>query len=178
MDLPSANTLNELSPEAFAAALAPVVEGAPGFLRHLAAARPFGSDEELLTAAREVAHAMPEADRIELLNAHPRMGAAPQVGPGLGPDEQVPGGDGSPEEPAYVGEELAALNEIYESRFGFRFVVFVAGRPREEMIPLIETALHGDRDTELRRGVEEALYITADRWAHMRGASSGTVEPD
>ena len=64
---------------------------------------------------------------------------------------------------AWIGEELTALNEAYESLFGFRFVVFVAGRPRADIIPLIERALHADRDEELRRGLDDVVLIASDR---------------
>ena len=64
----------------FTAAMAPLFEGAPGFLWRLAAARPFGSAERLFERARELAHAMPEPHQVELVDAHPRLGAPPGVG--------------------------------------------------------------------------------------------------
>ena len=51
------------------------------------------------------------------------------------------------------------LNELYQQRFGFRYVIFVAGRPRDEIVPLIEHALVNDREVELRRAVDDAIYI-------------------
>jgi 2-oxo-4-hydroxy-4-carboxy--5-ureidoimidazoline (OHCU) decarboxylase len=66
-------------------------------------------------------------------------------------------------------EELAMLNELYEERFGFRYVIFVAGRPRDEIVPLLEHALVNDRDVELRRAVDDAIYIAGDRLRRMRG---------
>jgi 2-oxo-4-hydroxy-4-carboxy--5-ureidoimidazoline (OHCU) decarboxylase len=69
--------LNDLSEDAFADEVAPLFEGARGFLRRLAATRPFDSDHAFLATAREVARTMPEADQIELLNAHPPLGADP-----------------------------------------------------------------------------------------------------
>ena len=56
-------------------------------------------------------------------------------------------------------EELAMLNELYQQRFGFRYVIFVAGRPRDEIVPLLERALVNDREVELRRAVDDAIYI-------------------
>ena len=69
--------LNDLSEDAFADEVAPLFEGARGFLQRLAEARPFDSDHAFLATAREVARTMPEADQVELLNAHPRLGADP-----------------------------------------------------------------------------------------------------
>jgi 2-oxo-4-hydroxy-4-carboxy-5-ureidoimidazoline decarboxylase len=66
-------------------------------------------------------------------------------------------------------EELAMLNELYEQRFGFRYVVFVAGRPKTEIVPLLERALLSDREAELRRAVDDAIYIAGDRLRRLRG---------
>ena len=45
--------------------------------------------------------------------------------------------------------ELAELNRAYEERFGFRFVVFVAGRPRREIVPVLRERLERTREQEL-----------------------------
>ncbi len=52
-------------------------EGAPRFLDRLEAAGPFESTDLLFHVARDIAHAMPEDDQIELIDAHPRLGAPP-----------------------------------------------------------------------------------------------------
>jgi 2-oxo-4-hydroxy-4-carboxy--5-ureidoimidazoline (OHCU) decarboxylase len=66
-------------------------------------------------------------------------------------------------------EELAMLNEVYASRFGFRFVVFVAGRPLSSIGPLIEAAMRNDRSAELARGIDDVIDIAADRLGQQRG---------
>lgn len=154
--------------DAFGSALGRLFEGAPAFVRRLSEARPFESEEELIEAARATAREMPEKEQIELLNSHPRIGADPTAVSDLSRREQgadaPPGGDDS-----WIGEELTALNEAYESHFGFRFVVFVAGRPRADMIPLLERALHAERDEELRRGLDDVVLIASDRMDSLRG---------
>ena len=163
----SIDDLNDLSADAFADEVAPLFEGAGGFLRRLAAARPFDSYHSFLATAREVARTMPEADQIELLNAHPTLGGDSALVSAASFDEQ---GYGSPEEDGQpVLEELAMLNEVYEGRFGFRYVVFVAGRPPSAMGPLIEAAMRNDRAAELARGLDEVVEIAGDRLGRMRG---------
>ena len=166
MDLPAADALSDLSADAFADALAPLFEGAPRFLHRLAGARPFDSDEALVGAAREVAATAPEDELIELLDAHPRIGADPGAMSELSRGEQE---DGTSSDEG-LAQELSDLNAIYERRFGFRYVVFVAGRPRTEILPLMEVALRNERDAELRRGVDDAIFIAADRLRSIRGA--------
>jgi len=174
MGFPSPAELNDLPVEAFAEELAPLFEGAAGFLGRLAAARPFEDDRELLEAAREVARTMPDADQIELLNAHPRIGAGPATvsaasfeEQGYGDEDAAPE-DGAPDVDPLV-EELAMLNDVYEGRFGFRFVVFVAGRPLAAIAPLIEAAMRNDRQAELGRGLDDVIDIAADRLGRLRG---------
>ena len=174
MSLPSIAELNELGPSELAATLAPLFEGAPRFLGRLADARPFESDEALIGAAREVAASAPQDELIELLDAHPRIGAATGV---MSPLSQAEQDDGAPDEGPLI-EELAMLNDVYESRFGFRYVVFVAGRPRAAIAPLIETAIRNEREAELRRGVADAIYIAADRLLAFRGLDSESMELD
>ena len=69
--------LDGLDDVACAAALAPLFEGAPQFLARLAAKRPFGDEDVLFSQARAIAHLMPEPEQLELIDAHPRLGAPP-----------------------------------------------------------------------------------------------------
>jgi 2-oxo-4-hydroxy-4-carboxy-5-ureidoimidazoline decarboxylase len=159
--------LNELDADSFATSLARLFEGAPRFVRRLADERPFESEDELFDVARATAREMPEDEQIELLNSHPRLGADPAALSDVSRREQ--GDDPQDGDRAWVGEELTALNEAYESLFGFRFVVFVAGRPRADLIPLLERALHASRDEELRRGLDDVVLIASDRLDTLRG---------
>jgi 2-oxo-4-hydroxy-4-carboxy--5-ureidoimidazoline (OHCU) decarboxylase len=168
MPLPTIQELNALDADAFASTLVPLFEGAPRLLRRLAEARPFETEEDLFGAARAVARQMPQEEQVELLDAHPRIGADPSTMSAMSHAEQ--GHDAPADAQAWIGEELTALNEAYESLFGFRFVVFVAGRPRADIIPILEMALHADRDEELRRGLDDVVLIAADRWHAMQGA--------
>ena len=74
---PSIDVLDVLSPGTFAAAVSPLFEGAPRFLGRLAMARPFGTLDQFYAGARRIAHAMPVAEQLELIDAHPRLGAPP-----------------------------------------------------------------------------------------------------
>jgi 2-oxo-4-hydroxy-4-carboxy--5-ureidoimidazoline (OHCU) decarboxylase len=165
----SIDDLNELSADAFADEVAPLFEGARGFLERLAAARPFDSDHAFLATAREVARTMPEADQVELLNAHPPLGSDPAAVSPSSFEEQGYATPDEDDERQPILEELAMLNEVYEGRFGFRYVVFVAGRPLSAMGPLIEAAMRNDRDAELGRGLDDVIDIAADRLGRLRG---------
>jgi len=168
MGYPSTATLNGLSADEFVDEVAPLFEGGRGFLQRLAAARPFSSDHAFLTTAREVARTMPEAEQTELLNAHPAIGAdADAISPASFEEQgygEPAGDDADP-----VAAELAMLNEVYEQRFGFRYVVFVAGRPRSAISELMEASMRNDRQAELARGLDDLVAIAADRLGRLRG---------
>ena len=168
MGFPSAADLNALSDGDFADEVSPLFEGAEAFLGRLAAARPFDSDHELMAKAREVARTMPEPDQIELLNAHPPLGADPESVSAASFEEQGFESDDEAQGQVVL-DELAMLNEVYEQRFGFRFVVFVAGRPLSSITPLMEAAMRNDRPAELARGLDEVIDIAADRLGRLRG---------
>jgi 2-oxo-4-hydroxy-4-carboxy--5-ureidoimidazoline (OHCU) decarboxylase len=60
--------------------------------------------------------------------------------------------------------ELAELNAAYEERFGFRFVVFVNGRPRRAIVPVLRERLRRTREEELATAVDELVQIAVNRW--------------
>jgi 2-oxo-4-hydroxy-4-carboxy--5-ureidoimidazoline (OHCU) decarboxylase len=163
-----------LTARAFTSAMAPLFEGAPGFLWRLAAARPVASAEGLFSRARDLAHAMPEPLQLELVDAHPRLGAPPASVSAMSFREQgydQAAADDLAAEAARerdrVAAELDRLNREYEGTFGFRYCVFVAGRPRSELLPDMAAALARERDSELHRALDAVVDIATDRYRSL-----------
>ena len=158
--------LDAMSPSAFLATVERLFERAPRFTARLVEARPFGSNAAFIDLAREIAHAMPEDEQVELANAHPRLGAPPA---GVSAASFAEQGYDRPMNAADadVAAQLERLNDGYERTFGFRYCVFVAGRTRAELLPDFEDALGGDRDAELNRAIGAVVDIAADRLAKM-----------
>ena len=168
MDITSIHDLDRMPKADFETAVAPLFEGAPRFLARLANARPFGSVKRMFDRALEIAMAMPEEEQIELVDAHPRLGAPAQSISELSFAEQgydrqtgraVTAADGD-----RVAAALERLNDAYEERFGFRYCVFVAGRPRAALIPEIEAALGRRREEELVRALSDVVAIAEARF--------------
>ena len=155
-------TLDSLSPAQFIEVVAPLFEGAPRFLARLAAARPFGDEETLFGRAGAIALAMPEDEQVELIDAHPRLGAPPASVSALSHREQ-----GYDRETNEAIVELERLNSEYEARFGFRFCVFVNGRSRPELVPVLEAALNADRADEIVRALDDVVAIAHDRYRKL-----------
>jgi len=166
---PTIPELDALDDAACRAALAPLFEGAPRFLARLCADRPFGHADRLFARARAIARAMPEPEQRELIDAHPRLGAPPESVSPLSFIEQGfdrEGAEAAAEaERARVDGELRRLNAAYEARFGFRYCVYVAGRPRAALLPELEAALRAGRDAEIARALDAVVDIAADRFS-------------
>ena len=150
--------LDSLPPAEFEAAVAPWFEGAPRFLARLARARPFDDEATLFARAEAIALAMPEAEQIELIDAHPRLGAPPATVSVASHREQ-----GYDRDTTEAIAELARLNEAYEARHGFRFCVYVAGRSRAALVPVLAEAVGADRAAEIRRALVDVVLIARDR---------------
>lgn len=154
----------------FVAAVAPLFEGAPHFLDRLAGARPLGDADEMFRRAQAIAMSMPESEQIELIDAHPRLGAPPESVSALSYREQ-----GYDLETTEAIADLERLNTLYEARFGFRFCVFVAGRSRPELVPVLEAALEAERPSEIRRALGDVIAIARDRYRMLAGATQEGV---
>lgn len=159
--------LDALPVDAFIAVASPWFEGAPRFLSRLAADRPFGDAQSLFDRAEAIALAMPSDEQLELIDAHPRLGAPPSTVSAASFREQ-----GYDRETTEAIAELGRLNAEYEARFGFRFCVFVAGRPRAELVPVLRAALAADRGAEIRRALHDVVAIARDRYDRAAAAAT------
>ena len=123
--------------------LAGLFSGRTRFVEKLA------QEDDPLGRARDVARELSEDEKVEALAAHPRIG------------ERSPEQHG--DDPAVLSE-LAELNRAYEERYGFRFVVFVNGRSRAEILPELRDRLENTREQELDTGLDALVSIAEDRW--------------
>jgi OHCU decarboxylase len=152
-----------MSRAAFLAAYGPVYEHSPWIAEAV-----FGTGlteehdtAEGLQAAMAVAvEAAPRDRLLALLRAHPDLAgrlamrgeltpqsAAEQAGAGLG--------DCSPAEFA----RFTALNEAYQARFGFPFIIAVKGRSRAEILAAFERRIGQDATAEFRTALDEVHKI-------------------
>lgn len=138
--------------------LATLFEGRTRFVERLAASN------NPLQHARALLRALPEADLVEALNAHPRIGSRPAST--MSATEQ-----GTDEDPSVLAE-IARLNRAYEEKFGFRFVVFVNRRPRSQILPILRERLARTRADELATAIDELVAIAEDRYRRAREHAS------
>jgi 2-oxo-4-hydroxy-4-carboxy--5-ureidoimidazoline (OHCU) decarboxylase len=134
------------------AQLAALFEGETRFVERLAE-----REDPLGPAADEVTADLTEEEKVEALNSHPAIGAR-----NLSARSAVEQGV---EADATTLTELTYLNQVYEEKFGFRFVVFVHRRPKSEIVPVLHERLERTREEELETGMRELIAIARDRWA-------------
>ena len=113
--------------------------------------------EDPLGRAGDVVATLTDAEKLEALAAHPAIGQRAGLSARSAAEQ---GDDADPE----VLDEVARLNAEYEERFGFRFVVFVNGRPKSEILAVLQQRIGRTRDEELDTGCSELVAIARDRW--------------
>jgi 2-oxo-4-hydroxy-4-carboxy--5-ureidoimidazoline (OHCU) decarboxylase len=143
--------VRELPRQLNAAELAELFEGETRLVERLAGL------EDPLGRADELVAGLPEDELVEALAAHPAIGARSGLSARSAAEQ---GGDADP----VILSELAYLNQVYEEKFGFRFVVFVNGRPKAEILDVLRERLARTREEELETGVRELVAIAKDRW--------------
>jgi 2-oxo-4-hydroxy-4-carboxy--5-ureidoimidazoline (OHCU) decarboxylase len=141
--------VHDVSRQLTAEELAELFEGRTRFVELLA------EREDPLETAPEVIAELSEAEKLEALNAHPAIGA--KALSARSAEEQ--GADIDP----VVQTELAYLNQVYEEKFGFRFVVFVNRRSKAEILAVLGERLERTREEELETALGELVAIARDR---------------
>ena len=139
--------MRDLPRQLSAEELAELFEGRTRFVERLAGL------EDPLGHAREVAASLSDAEKKEVLDAHPAIGAkalSARSAAEQGAEEAPP--------------ELEELNRRYEAKFGFRFVVFVNRRPKSEIVHILRERLERTREQELATALDELVSIAEDRW--------------
>ncbi len=125
-----------------------------------------GDADAIIARARAVLAGMSEAERIAVLNALPRIGTSTGLSARSAAEQRA----SQPIDRAMLGA-LERLNVEYERSFGFRFVVFVNGRSKVDIVPVMRARMQRPRDEELRTGIEEFLSISLDRLRRAEHAS-------
>jgi 2-oxo-4-hydroxy-4-carboxy--5-ureidoimidazoline (OHCU) decarboxylase len=142
--------VRELPRQLSADELAELFEGRTRFVERLAQL------DDPLGQARAVARDLTPAEKREVLDAHPAIGAKKLSARSAA--EQ--GSDADPE----VLAELERLNREYEKRHGFRFVVFVDRRPKAEILEVLRSRIGNPTEQELETALGELVAIADDRW--------------
>jgi OHCU decarboxylase len=136
--------------------------GSKNWARQLTSARPFASLNELFAEAERVWWSLDSQDWLEAFHSHPKIGEKKAAAPTAveaqqwSEDEQ----SGIRDSAQQTLDALAKLNQTYEEKFGYIFIVCASGKSSEEMLAILRDRLKNNPADELRIAAAEQAKIT------------------
>jgi len=158
--------LNSSSDIGFVDLLHGIYEHSPWIAQRAAAARPFESITALKRALQHVLAQASPAEQLGLIRAHPELAGKAAIAGQLTAEstrEQAKSGLNlcNPEE----FSTLQRLNQDYNAKFGFPFIVCVRRHTRDSILRQFERRLRHDASAEFATALQEIFYITRLRVA-------------
>lgn len=158
--------LNALALDGFTQALGGVFEHSPWVAARTWPQRPFASVEDLHSAmCATVANADPAA-QLALIRAHPQLaGKAAVRGELTDASAREQRGAGLDQCSAEEYAQLCELNDDYEGKFGFPFILAVRGQTRASIIANLAARLGNASEAEFAEALRQIERIAALRLA-------------
>lgn len=153
-------SLNSLSPSQAEAEFLKCC-GSKNWARRLTSARPFASLNELIAEAERAWWSLDSDDWLEAFHSHPKIGDRKAAAPTAveaqqwSEDEQ----SGIRDSTQQTFDALAQLNQTYEEKFGYIFIVCASGKSSEEMLAMLRDRLKNNAAEELRIAADEQAKI-------------------
>ena len=107
-----------------------------------------------------------DAEWLEAMKAHPRIGERGGDAPGSSEREQ----SRAMRSPAETLTALAAENRRYEDRFGHVFLIFASGRSGDEILAELRRRMSNDHAAELQEAKRELRKIALMRVERLRAS--------
>ena len=154
-------SLNSLSPSEAEAEFLKCC-GSKNWARQLTAARPFASHDELIAKADRIWWSLDSEDWLAAFHSHPKIGEKKAAAPTAvaaqrwSEDEQA----GIRDSAQQTLDALANLNQTYEEKFGYIFIVCASGKSSDEILAILRARLDNNADAELRVAAAEQAKIT------------------
>lgn len=127
-----------------------------------ATGRPYESLELLLATANDIWWQLDRNDWLEAFRSHPKIGEKKAADKVSAQSQQWSGQEqsGVDNAPHETTSSLVALNEAYEQKFGYIFIICATGKTSDEMLSALRKRLEHDPETELPIAAEEQSKIT------------------
>jgi 2-oxo-4-hydroxy-4-carboxy-5-ureidoimidazoline decarboxylase len=161
-------TLNALPKPAFIDTLGTIFEHSPWVAEDAYAAAPFTNLESLHAAMVAVVDQASLDQQLALIRAHPDLaGKAALAGELTAESTSEQKGAGldrlSPDEYA----KFHRLNDAYQAKFGFPFIIAVRGHDRHSILAAFETRLLNDAESERAEALAQIARIAGFRLADL-----------
>jgi len=156
--------LNQMSQDAFTAALANVIEYSPWIAEQAAAERPFSGIGSLFEAMTAVVERAPADVRLSLIRAHPDLADKTRRAAGLTAESTAEqGGAGLDRLSEAEYDAFDRLNTAYRSKFGFPYIICIRRHTKDSVLRDFERRLSNDAESEMRTATAEICRIGALR---------------
>ena len=132
--------------------------------------RPFSSENELIKTAASIWYNDCSTDDFkEAFTGHPKIGNVDSLKEKFAHTAEWAGNEQSKVAKANMEtiEALAKANELYEDKFSYIFIVSASEKSAGDMLAIINSRLHHDRDDEIFVAMNEQHKITAIRLAKL-----------
>ena len=136
--------------------------GSRNWAQRLVSARPFSSFDQLVETSDRIWWSLAPADWLEAFYSHPKIGEKKAAAP-VAADAQKWSEDeqsGTRAAAAETMAELGELNDAYEKKFGYIFIVCASGKNSEEMLGILRERLPHNTQEEFRIAATEQAKIT------------------
>lgn len=123
---------------------------------------PLSSVEELKINSDKIWFALDKKDWLEAFAHHPKIGDVKSLEKKFASTAQWASGEQASVNAATqnVLNELKELNDEYEKKFGYIFIVCATGKSAEEMLSLLKQRLKNKPDEEIKIAAAEQNKIT------------------
>ncbi len=152
--------INTMAEADFVSALGPAFEETPSIAARVWPQRPFNSVVELHQRMVAIARAMSPSEKLVLVKAHPDLGARVAMAEASVSEQSQAGLTGlSPAEYRH----FQTLNQQYKAKFGFPFILAVAGHTKTSTLEKFTERLRNSTDVEMATALKEIEKIALSR---------------
>jgi 2-oxo-4-hydroxy-4-carboxy-5-ureidoimidazoline decarboxylase len=154
------NFINDIDATGFVDLLGGIFEHSPWVAERAYMLRPFSSLANLHEAMVHIVRQAPFEMRLELLRQHPELaGREAAAGSLTAASKREQAGAGLNQCSAGELARIEQFNEAYAERFGFPFIIAVAGLDKQQIIASMERRLENSPEEELAQAIAEVEKI-------------------
>lgn len=123
---------------------------------------PFNTKEEIFNNAEKVWYSLNKEDWLEAFSQHPKIGDINSLTEKFYSTKELAGNEQAGVNNASIETltEFAKLNDEYEKKFGYIFIVCASGKSADEMLHIIKERIKNNSETEIKIAMEEQNKIT------------------
>lgn len=156
--------LNQCSDEEFIKALGAIFEHSPWVAEAVCGKRPFASEGDLHKSMCGAVDAAGNDLQLRLIKAHPDLaGKAALSGELTDESTSEQAGAGLDQLSAKEYETFHKLNDTYQVKFGFPFIIAVKGHNKHSILEAFRNRLENSVETEKQTALEQVYRIASFR---------------